>query len=447
MIRIKHIEARIKPSIHAFGGALQRFFSSITRREEFSLCILVLVSILIRLIVMFYFHTYQFPNEKSMGAEMGWIARNLANGEGFKVGNYYAWMAPLYPFLLSLIFHFFGSYSLTSAVITLIIQSVFSSLIVIPLYLIGKKLFNPRVGVITALLWVFYPSSIDYSIKFVWSSSLTALGISLIILLFLNLSEKPLSTINSIFCGLVVGLTALSDPVILIFIPFAALWLLWRSKNNMKSAIIHMFLLGVASAVLLTPWIIRNYRIFNQFVPIKSTFGVNLWQGNFGPNINQPTAGVGFWNVVEKVFTEKEVSYLLSLNEVERANFFRDKAIDFIIDSPEVFTKYTFQRIYLFWRLNVLPFKATFLLPFYLIVLIGMITSKRRWPDSILLLLLFATFPIPYYLTIADTHRYRFPIEGLLLVFAAYTVSLFTDFVFLAINRHKEKNIAGRVPT
>jgi 4-amino-4-deoxy-L-arabinose transferase-like glycosyltransferase len=418
----------------ALGGALQRFFSRITHREEFLLCILVLVSILIRLIVMFYFHTYQFPNEKSMGAEMGWIARNLANGEGFKVGIYFAWMAPLYPFLLSLIFHFFGSYTLTSAIIILIMQSVFSSLIVIPFYFIGKKLFNSRVGVITALLWVFYPTSIYYSIEFVWSSSLTALGISLILLLLLNLSEKPISTINSILCGLVIGITALSDPVILIFIPFAALWLLWRSKNNRKPAIIHIFLLGVTSAVLLTPWMIRNYWIFNQFVPIKSTFGVNLWQGNFGPNINQPTAGIGFGNVVEKVFTEREVNYLLSLNEVERANFFRDKAIDFIIDSP-------------FWRLNVFELKAIFLMPFYLIVLIGIIASNRRWPDSILLLLLFATFPLPYYLTIADTPRYRFPIEGLLLVFAAHTVSLSTDVIVLAINRYKKKRLTGRVPT
>jgi 4-amino-4-deoxy-L-arabinose transferase-like glycosyltransferase len=447
MMRIKHIMVSIKPSIDTVGGALQRFLAPITHREEFSLCILVLVSILIRLIVMFYFHTYQFPNEKSMGAEMGWIARNLANGEGFKVGIYYAWMAPLYPFLLSLIFHFFGSYTLTSVLIILIMQSVFSSLIVIPFYLIGRKLFNRRVGVIAALLWVFYPSAIYYSIRFVWSSSLTALGISLIILLFLNLSEMPLSTINSTFCGLVVGLTALSDPVILIFIPFAALWLLWRSKNNLKSAVIHILLLGVTSAVLLTPWIIRNYRIFNQFVPIKSTFGVNLWQGNFGPDINQPTAGIGFGDVVEKVFTEKEVNYLLSLNEVERADFFRDKAMDFIMDSPEVFTKYTFQRIYLFWRLNVFPLKATVLIPFYLAVLIGFLASKRRWPDSILLLLLFATFPIPYYLTIADTPRYRFPIEGLLLVFAAYTVSLFTDFVVLAINRYQKRSSQVEYPT
>jgi hypothetical protein len=63
-----------------------------------------------------------------MGYEMGWIAQNIVNGEGFKVGNYYAWMAPLYPFILSLVFRVFGSYTLSSSIVILIIQSFISSM-------------------------------------------------------------------------------------------------------------------------------------------------------------------------------------------------------------------------------------------------------------------------------------------------------------------------------
>jgi 4-amino-4-deoxy-L-arabinose transferase-like glycosyltransferase len=400
-----------------------RFSASIERQEMLTLGALVLGALLVRLIVMFSLQTYQFPTEKSMGAEMGWIARNLANGEGFKVASYYAWMAPLYPFILSLVFRLFGSYSPSSAIATLVMQSLVSSLVVIPIYFIGKRLFGQRAGYIAALLWIFYPSSLKYAIKSVWSSSFTALGLALMVLLFLRLSYRPERTLDAFLCGLVIGLTALSNPVIITFVPVAALWLLWRSRGNLKTTLRQLTVIGITAIALLLPWIIRNYQIFHQFVPVKSTFGVNLWQGNHGPNINQWTAGVGFWNTVEDLFTEKEVAYLLSLNEVERANFFRDRAIKFIVTNPGTFIKYTLQRIYLFWRLYTFRLDALFLVPLYLLACIGIIISRRHWPDTILLLLLFAVFPIPYYLTIADTYRYRFPIEALILVFVAYAIS------------------------
>jgi 4-amino-4-deoxy-L-arabinose transferase-like glycosyltransferase len=399
-----------------------RFNASIERHELLTLGALVLGALLVRLIVMFSLQTYQFPTEKSMGAEMGWIARNLVNGEGFKVDIYYAWMAPLYPFILSLVFRLFGSYSPSSAIATLVMQSFVSSLVVIPIYFIGKRLFSQGAGYIAALLWVFYPSSLKYAIKSVWSSSLTALGLALMVLLFLRLSYRSERTWDALLCGLVIGLTALSNPVVITFAPVAALWLLWRSRGNLKTTLGQLAVIGITAIALLMPWIIRNYRIFHQFVPVKSTFGVNLWQGNYGPNINQWTAGKGFWYKVEDLFTEEEVAYLLSLNEVERANIFRDRAIEFIVTNPGTFVKYTLQRIYLFWRLYTYRLDAVFLVPLYSLAWIGIIISRRHWPDTILLLLLFAVFPIPYYLTIADTHRYRFPIEALILVFVAYAV-------------------------
>jgi len=378
---------------------------------------------------MFLLRTYQFPTEKSMGAEMGWIARNLADGQGFRVGNYYAWMAPLYPFLMSMIFRLLGSYSSASAIATLVMQSIYSSLTVIPLYFIGKALFNPRVGFITAFLWASNTSSLKYAIRVVWSSSLTALGMALMIILFLRLSRRPVRLRDSCLCGLVIGLAALNDPVVLIFIPFAALWMLWRAKDDFRAGVVHLTVIGIIAIALLMPWMVRNYRIFHRFVPIKSTFGVNLWLGNHGPNINQATAGLGFWDRVEELLPEEEVTFLMSLNEMERDRIFRDKAIDFIFDNPDIYIKYTVQRIYLFWRHSALQLDGISLVPFYLLAWIGIITSKHHWRDTILLLLLFAAFPIPNYLTIAHTHRFRFPIEGLLLVFVSYAVSYFLNLL------------------
>jgi hypothetical protein len=52
-----------------------------------------------------------------------------------------------------------------------------------------------------------------------------------------------------------------------------------------------------------------------------------------------------------------------------------------------------------------------------------------------LFLLFFATFPIPYYLTIADTYRYRFPIESFLLVPLAFSLQHLAQFAYALIDK------------
>lgn len=415
------------------------------RSEKLLLISLVLVSFLVRIFLMTYFHTYQFPDERSMGYEMGWIAWNLVHGEGFKVGHYYAWMAPLYPFILSLVFRIFGSYTISSAIVTLVIQSSISSLVVIPLYFIGKKLFSKRIGFITALLWVFHPDSIFYAIKFVWSSSLTSLELALMVLIVLRLAEKPVRNFDALLGGLVIGLAALSDPVILTFVPFSVLWLLWRSPNGLKRSIGLLAVLAITVIVLLIPWTLRNYRILHQFVPIKSTFGVNLWQGNHGLGIDQRTAGLNFDYELEASYSPTELAYLLSLNEVERDKVLRDRAVEFILSNPKTFAKYTLQRIYLFWRLTIRNPGTLFdrmllaLIPF---TWLGIILSWRRWRDIMPILLLFVSYPLIFYVTHADFNRFRFPLEEMMLVFVAYSIWYFIrlaglERVILAIKSSK----------
>lgn len=397
--------------------------------ERLILFSLVLASFLVRIIVMMYFHTYQFPDERSVGYEMGWIAWNIVHGEGFKVGNYYAWMAPLYPFIMSQVFRVFGSYTLTSVLAILVMQSFVSSLVVIPLYFIGKRLFSKRVGFIAAVLWIFHPAAIYYAINFVWSSTITSLGIALIVLIFLRLADKHARTMDALLGGIIIGIVALSDPVIMTFFPLAVLWLLWRSQNGLKKSIGQLIMIGLTVIVLLLPWTLRNYRIFHQFVPIKSTFGVNLWQGNYSYGIDQRTAGLNFENKLKDFYSEEELSYLSAMNEVERDKMLRKMSVEFIRENPETFTKYTLQRIYLFWRNTIRVNRYGSIIDRLLLTLIpltifGVVYSWRHWRDTILMLLILLSYPVVFYVTHADFNRFRFPIEELMLVFVAQSVYL-----------------------
>ena len=62
----------------------------------------------------------------------------------------------------------------------------------------------------------------------------------------------------------------------LYFLPVAALWLAWRRKGGARRA---AWLLAAATLVV-APWTVRNWLVFDAFVPVSTSGALNLWQGN-----------------------------------------------------------------------------------------------------------------------------------------------------------------------
>ena len=99
-------------------------------------------------------HTYKFKtldNNFSFGWEMGRIGRSLALGQGFSnpfndTTGPTAWEPPLYPFLIAGVFKLFGIYTHASALVLLGLNSLFSALTCIPIFLIAKRCFQRKVG-------------------------------------------------------------------------------------------------------------------------------------------------------------------------------------------------------------------------------------------------------------------------------------------------------------
>src|SRR6202451_3034352 len=92
---------------------------------------MVLIAFLVRVGWIVVAHTYRIrttENNFGFGFETGRIAYSLANGMGFSSpfgGNTgpSAWTAPVYPWLVSLAFRAFGSYSPASAFVMLTFNS------------------------------------------------------------------------------------------------------------------------------------------------------------------------------------------------------------------------------------------------------------------------------------------------------------------------------------
>src|SRR6202048_2129873 len=264
---------------------LNRWWS--TARTSFFWMVFVAFALRVGWIVVA--HTYKFKtldDNFSFGWEMGRIGRSLAQGQGFsnpfsQTTGPTAWEPPLYPFLIAGVFKLLGIYAHASALVLLGINSLFSALTCIPIFLIANRCFSEKVAIWTAWLWAVMPSVMYWCTRWVWETSLAALLLALIFWLTLDLEERN-GLKPWLEFGLLWGIAALTNTSLLAFLPASGLWAWYRRWNRSKSSLAGVVLASSVLVACITPWLARNYRTFGQPIFLRSNFGAELSIGN-GP--------------------------------------------------------------------------------------------------------------------------------------------------------------------
>ena len=188
-------------------------------------------------------HTYKFKSAEDnfgFGWEMGRIGAAIASGHGFS--NPFgaptgptAWEPPLYPYLTAGVFHIFGIYSRASAFVLLCLNSVFSALTCIPIFLIARRIFSEKVAVGSAWTWALLPYAMYWCTRWVWETSLSALLLAVIFWLTLTMEERD-GLKPWLWFGLLWGIAALNSTVLLAFLPASGLWAWYhRAKRHKPS--------------------------------------------------------------------------------------------------------------------------------------------------------------------------------------------------------------------
>src|SRR5277367_6979031 len=238
-----------------------------------SILFIVLVALLLRLAVITVGHTYRITPRRDhfqYGWEMGRLARSIATGQGFSSPTDLptgpsAWAPPLYPYVLAGVFKLFGPYSALSAWVILTFNSVFAALTCLTLYRIAERIYGVSVARGTAWTWAMFPYAIYWPVRVVWETSLTAFLLSLALLLTLRMADKPPRRREWILFGLLWGVIALTNTAVVSMMPFCLLWLLYRLPRRPRQ-LVGAALCVLTAALLVTPWLVRNYRVFGQFI-------------------------------------------------------------------------------------------------------------------------------------------------------------------------------------
>src|SRR3974390_369414 len=202
---------------------------------------MVLIGFIVRVLYILLAHSYKFRTTDanfSFGWEIGRIAHSLANGHGFSSPfggdtGPSAWTAPGYPWIVSLAFRVFGSYTHAASFSLLTFNSLCSALTAWAIYRIARRVFSEKIAIWSGWIWALLPYVIYWSVRWIWETSLTALLFTLAFTLTVEMEGDDRLT-SWVGFGLLWGVIGLTNPSTLSFLPFAGCWLayhLYRCGN------------------------------------------------------------------------------------------------------------------------------------------------------------------------------------------------------------------------
>lgn len=156
------------------------------------------------------------------------------------------------------------------------------------------------------------------------SSELFFTALLLAALLAWERQARPLP--RGALSGLLLGLATLVRPVAMLVPVVLAGAELLRGTRRPLALLLSCLLALVVLAATLTPWSLRNHRVFGEVVLVSTNFGTNFWMGN-----NPDTDG--------RYMPLPEVRPFAS--EVERADYFLGEALSYVREDPVAFVRRT----------------------------------------------------------------------------------------------------------
>jgi 4-amino-4-deoxy-L-arabinose transferase-like glycosyltransferase len=406
---------------------LRRWWS----RARTSFFWMLVIAFVLRFGLIIIGHTYRFKNidnNFSFGWEMGRIGRSLALGQGFanpfnEITGPTAWEPPLYPFLIGEAFRVFGIYSPQSAVVLLSLNSVFSALTCIPIFLIARGCFSDKVAIWSAWLWAVLPSVMYWCTRWVWETSLAALLLALIFWLTFVLEERD-GFRSWLHFGVLWGMAALTNTSVLAFLPVSGLWVWYHRSKRGRPSMAGISVATVIFFACIAPWLVRNQRVFGKASFLRDNFGAELRIGN-GPGAD------GTWReYLHPTQNLYEMRRFHQLGETAYVAERKREALAFIRQDYSRFAGLCLKRLVYYWagvpKLSAFPppeiknslFLASSVLAFWGL---GRALRQRR-PGARLFALLILLYPLVYYIVFPHP-RYRHPIEPELGILMVYVVS------------------------
>jgi hypothetical protein len=358
------------------------------------------------------------------GYEILNVARTLAETGTF--GNPYgslptgptAHCAPLYPMFLALLIKLLGYsvlFVLAANTCALIMYGLHAALL-------------PRVSVLffgttTPGIWAAGMQIVLPVFFFLpqFNTIYDAVGVMLFCLASTAFGRAP-GRWRALGLGIFLGMLALLNPS---DVTVCGLWLLYLAWRQPAAQIWRWTGWAAASALLVvTPWTVRNYLQFHQFVPIRDNLGVELYNDNNDlaeANYAENFASFMKYHPAASIDEAREI---IRMGEAAYSESRRARAVAWIRSHPRRFFQLACDRARMYWFsdehdywIHAWSLRFVTLLSFAGLALVAF----RREAIGVYIGTVWMIYPLIYYCVNHD-HRYREPAIWLTLLPAGYVV-------------------------
>jgi 4-amino-4-deoxy-L-arabinose transferase-like glycosyltransferase len=421
--------AVLEEELESRGRAGSPFSAGIQYWRWSTIFSLVLVAFAVRLTFLILLRTYRVDriDDFCISGETTNIAASIVWGHGFRSAfngentGPTSWIAPAYPYLVALVFRFFGVLTQASIIFIFAVQSLFSALTVVPILGIAKHSVGRRAGLWAAWTWCLFPWFSKWSVTWLWESSLSALLLSLLFWCALSLPETPTRK-SWIGFGALCGLALLTNPALATFLPVSLAWCGYELHRRKREWLKPMLSSMLVCLIVISPWLLRNRIVFGHWVFLRSNFGFEFALGNYHSSLGRG------WGGSHPSGNQREFKKYKQMGEYAYIQSRQEQAFQFVREYPWEFITLTAKRIGYFWDGSAMIYRQS--IPWYwvpssfpvlsFLLLPALLLAHRRnlhaWPIFFGALLL---YPLPYYLTFSVV-RYRHAIEPIILLLIAY---------------------------
>jgi hypothetical protein len=355
-----------------------------------------------------------------------------------------AHISPGYPYLLSLAADFTDDWKPLVRWIQLGLGTLTTGLY----FLFARRAFrNAQVAFLTGLLCAFYPFWIINTAELA-DGVLAAFLLAACLCLGARAGQEGGATVSLLFGLGLAGLALVRAPLL----PFAIVALLWfvLCCRKMNRGWLYAILAFLGFTNGLVPWMLRNYQVFGEPVPVVNSAYLHLWMGNSaradgGPL--KPVEGKGPSTLLNHLATDlgkgnraeagESVERYGQMQQSERYHQLAHVVVDNIREDPAaaverrlsaglcfIFGADWFKRHTLCGGAQEFAaILAGSLLAMLLLAVLGWRWSYAWQPSSMPASLAVIWIPLPYILSHAEAlSGPRLPLDGVLLCYAALAI-------------------------
>jgi len=387
---------------------------------------------------LFHYLQAQFPQayySESFADGYDLIAWNLVQGNGYRMfpdTSSTMLRTPGFVLLLSLIFAVFGK----SLVAVQIVNVVFSSMTAVLTRILSRKAgLSPTAATIAALVFFFHPGVLVAESRGGLECMLTLCLAASVLYALIAMERQKLA--DFAIAGIVNGLAMLVKSSVAPVLPVLFLYSMWRTPDGFvrSKLLAGIAICGLTTVLVMTPWVVRNYRLSGEFIPTMTVSGLVAYQGIYViQHLNSHLEHFEILNHASEEQTaianamglkSKGVFFLQFFTVEDEVLFYRElgrRALDTYIRDPKLIFQGIAHNAWAFWAAgrthSATMFNVILAVPLLALSGIGLGAGVKRGLGVFQFFLIIVVFMIPHLVLIAVA-RLSLPLVPFLAVLAA----------------------------